>query len=175
MSDLLSLPDIKTIEPPQENETDMMFKVEAVGPPERCPECGFDKLYKHSSRNQLIMDLPIRLKRVGLQLNRRRYKCRECGSTFWERLVSVDEKRSMTKRLLKSIQEQSMSKTFVEVAESVGVDEKTIRNVFKDYVALKEREYQFETPKWLGIDEIHIIRRPRLVLTNIERRTIYDI
>ena len=29
--------------------------------------------------------------------------------------------------------------------------------------------------KWLGIDEIHIIRRPRLVLTNIERRTIYDI
>ena len=44
----------------------MMFKVEAVGPPERCPECGFDKLYKHSSRNQLIMDLPIRLKRVGL-------------------------------------------------------------------------------------------------------------
>lgn len=90
-----------------------MFKVEAVGPPERCPECGFDKLYKHSSRNQLIMDLPIRLKRVGLQLNRRRYKCRECGSTFWERLISVDEKRSMTKRLLKSIQEQSMSKTFV--------------------------------------------------------------
>ena len=61
--------------------------------------------------------------------------------------ISVDEKRSMTKRLLKSIQEQSMSKTFVEVAESVGVDEKTIRNVFKDYVALKEREYQFETPK----------------------------
>ena len=52
MSDLLSPPDIKTIEPPQENETDMMFKVEAVGPPERCPECGFDKLYKHSSRNQ---------------------------------------------------------------------------------------------------------------------------
>lgn len=32
MSDSLSLPDIKTIEPPQENETDMMFKVEAVGP-----------------------------------------------------------------------------------------------------------------------------------------------
>ncbi|GIN69878.1 hypothetical protein J14TS2_03530 [Bacillus sp. J14TS2] len=54
-----------------------------------------------------------------------------------------------------------MSKTFVEVTESVGVDEKTVRNVFKDYVAFKE-EYQFETPKWLGIDEIHIIRKPVL-------------
>lgn len=175
MSDLLFLPDLKTMEPPQENETDMMFKVEAIKPPERCPECGFDKLYKHSSRKQLIMDLPIRLKRVGLQLNRTRYKCRTCNSTFWERLISVDEKRSMTRRLLKSIEDQSMSKTFVEVAESVGVDEKTVRNVFKDYVAFKEREYQFETPKWLGIDEIHIIRKPRLVLTNIERKTIFDI
>ncbi|MFD2657684.1 MULTISPECIES: ISL3 family transposase [Bacillaceae] len=175
MNDLLFLPDLTAIEPPQENETDMMFKVEAIYPPERCPECGFDKLYKHSSRKQLIMDLPIRLKRVGLQLNRRRYKCRECDSTFWERLISIDEKRSMTRRLLESIEEQSMSKTFVEVAESVGVDEKTVRNVFKDYAAFKEREYQFETPKWLGIDEIHIIRKPRLVLTNVERRTIYDI
>lgn len=27
MSDLLSLPDIKTIEPPQENETDMMCEL----------------------------------------------------------------------------------------------------------------------------------------------------
>lgn len=175
MSDLLLLPDLKTIEPPQENESDMMFKVEATFLPVRCPQCGFDRLYKHTSRKQLIMDLPIRLKRVGLQLNRRRYKCRECGTTLWERLISIDEKRSMTKRLIRSIEEQSLSKTFVDVAESVGVDEKTVRNIFKDYVALKEREYQFETPKWLGIDEIHIIRRPRLVLTNIERRTIYDI
>ena len=175
MSDLLLLPDLKTIEPPQENESDMMFKVEATFPPVRCPQCGFDRLYKHTSRKQLIMDLPIRLKRVGLQLNRRRYKCRECGTTFWERLISIDEKRSMTKRLIRSIEEQSLSKTFVDVAESVGVDEKTVRNIFKDYVALKEREYQFETPKWLGIDEIHIIKKPRLVLTNVERRTIYDI
>lgn len=73
----------------------------------------------------------------------------------------------MTKRLEESIEQASMSKTFVEVAENAGVDEKTVRNVFKDYVAVKEREYQFETPKWLGIDEIHIIRKPRLVLTNV--------
>ncbi|MEG6615509.1 helix-turn-helix domain-containing protein [Peptococcaceae bacterium 1198_IL3148] len=116
------------------------------------------------------MDLPIRLKRVGLQVNRRRYKCRACGSTFWERLISIDEKRSMTKRLLESIEEQSMSKIFVQVAENVGVDEKTVRNVFKDHVAFKEREYRFEIPKGLGIDEIHIIHSPRLVLTNVERK-----
>lgn len=42
-------------------------------------------------------------------------------------------------------------------------------------MAFKEREHRFETPKWLGIDEIHIIRKPRLVLTNVERKTIFDI
>ena len=68
MSDLLSLPDIKTIEPPQKNETDMTFKVEAVGPPERCPECGFDKLYKHSSRNPLIMGFAHSFKASGLTI-----------------------------------------------------------------------------------------------------------
>lgn len=101
----------------------------------------------------MIMDLPIRLKRVGLQLNRP---------------ISIDEKRSMTKRLVEAIEEQSMSKTFVEVAENVGVEEKTVRNVFKDYVSFKEREYQFRTPKRLGIDEVHIIHKPRLILTNVE-------
>lgn len=89
MSDLLSLPDIKTIEPPQENETDMMFKVELIIHQNLVQNVVFYKLYKHSSRKQLIMDLPICLKRVGLQLTRRRYKCRECNSTFWERLISM--------------------------------------------------------------------------------------
>ena len=82
MTNLLSLQDLIVMEPPQENESDMLFEVEAINPPERCPECGFDKLYKHGSRKQSIMDFPTHLQRVGLQLNPRRYKCCECDSTF---------------------------------------------------------------------------------------------
>lgn len=176
MNDLLFLPEFTVLEPPQENESDMLFKVEKVSPPSYCPHCGVvANLYRHGTRKQLVLDLPIRLKRVGLQIQRKRYKCRECGSTFWEPLDSVDDKRKMTKRLVEAIERQSLDKTFVDVAESVGVDEKTVRNVFRDYVQRKEQEYKFETPKWLGIDEIHIIRKPRLILTNVEKRTIYDI
>jgi transposase len=32
----------------------------------------------------------------------------------------------------------------------------------------------FETPRWLGIDEVHILKRPRCVITNVEQRTIID-
>jgi transposase len=39
---------------------------------------------------------------------------------------------------------------------------------------LKKHTLRFETPNWLGIDEIHIIK-PRCVLTNIEERTVLEI
>lgn len=68
MTDLLCISDLTAIEPPQENDIDMMFKVEAVDPPERSPECGFDKLYKHSSRKQLIMDFAHSFKASGLTI-----------------------------------------------------------------------------------------------------------
>ncbi len=38
----------------------------------------------------------------------------------------------MTIRLIDSIQRQSLRRTFVSIAAEVGLDEKTIRNVFHD-------------------------------------------
>jgi transposase len=120
------------------------------------------------------MDLPIHGKRVGLLIKSQRYKCRECNQTFWERLdQTIDEKRSCTNRLL-SYKKQSPKRTFVSISEDVGMDEKTIRNIFRDHVSRLEELIRFETPKWLGIDEIHILK-PRCVITNIEERTLIDL
>ncbi|WP_150139083.1 transposase [Candidatus Enterovibrio escicola] len=54
------------------------------------------------------------------------------------------------------------------------MDKKTIRNIFQDYCEREEERLKFEMPKWLGIDEIHIIKKPRCVLTNIEHQTVID-
>jgi transposase len=159
-----------------EAEYDFQIKVETKSQPSHCPHCGaVAKLYKHSRRDQLCMDLPIHGKRVGLLIMRQRYKCRECGQTFWERLDhTVDEKRSCTQRLVVYIEKQSVKHTFASVSEDVGLDEKTIRNIFRDYINRLEETLRFETPNWLGIDEIHIIK-PRCVITNIEERTLIDL
>lgn len=172
---LLNLPEFTEIEHYQENETDMLFKVERNTPPSYCPQCGFDKLYKHDNRTRLIMDLPIRTKRVGIKVYQKRYKCLNCNSTFWEHLSEVHHKRNMTIRLVEHIEKQSLIKKYVEVAEDVGVTEKTVRNIFNDYVAIKESEHVFYTPRWLGMDEIYILGKPRFIMTNIEERTIFDI
>lgn len=159
-----------------ENEYDFLIQMETNSPPSHCPHCGcVANLYKHSNREQLCMDLPIHGKRVGLLIKRQRYKCRECNQTFWERLDhTIDEKRSCTKRLLSYVEKQSLKRTFVSISDDVGMDEKTVRNIFRDYINRLEETLRFETPNWLGIDEIHIIK-PRCVLTNIEERTLLDV
>lgn len=158
------------------NEHDILIQVETNSPPSHCPHCGcVANLYKHGNRDQLCMDLPIHGKRVGLLFKRQRYKCRECNQTFWERLDhTIDEKRNCTKRLLSYVEKQSLKRTFVSISDDVGMDEKTVRNIFRDYINNLEETLRFETPNWLGIDEIHIIK-PRCVLTNIEERTVLEI
>ncbi len=60
------------------------------------------------------------------------------------------------------------------MAEDVGTSDGTVRQIFKDAVARGDEDRRVETPKWLGLDEIHLIR-PRAVMTNIQERTLVDI
>lgn len=70
------------------------------------------------------------------------------------------------------MQEQSLRRTFVSIAAEVGLDEKTIRNIFHDYVAELEKTHVFQTPRWLGIDELLLVRKQRCILTNVRAGTI---
>jgi transposase len=83
-----------------------------------CVKCGemFTKMYRHGSRKQLLMDLPVHGKRVGIELTRKRYRCTKCGVTFLQQLPDVDERSQMTRRLARYIEQQSIHRTFTSVA-----------------------------------------------------------
>lgn len=173
---LLRLPNLKEIEL-QENENDMLVKVECLqAPPFVCPKCGDlnATFYKHGNNTIQVMDIPLSGKRVGIKIKRKRYKCRSCEGTFNEVVEGTHEKRKMTDRLVTYIEKQAVKSTFMEVSRNIGVDEGTIRNIFSEYVERAEGEIVFETPRILGIDEIHFNRKYRLILTNIHEKTIYD-
>ena len=116
--------------------------------PEVCPRCGVEnpRVYKHDQQDQTFMDTPMHGKRVGIQVVRQRWRCLECGKTFQQLLPEMDEKRNMTRRLVDYIRERSLVRTFTEVADDVGVNEKTVRNVFREYVALLEEDREIEAP-----------------------------
>lgn len=88
-----------------------------------------------------------------------------------ESLLAVIAKREMTDRLTKWIGQQSLRCTYASIAEEAGIDEKRVRNIFRDYINALEAEFRFETPRWMGINEIHLIR-PRCVISNIRNNSI---
>jgi transposase len=112
---------------------------------------------------------------VGIHVQRQRYRCKACGRTFYEPLPEMHPDHLMTRRLVTYIEQQALPKTFVELADEIGVDEKTIRLVFKSYVQRLEQETTFWTPVVLGIDEVHLVSQPRCILSNVEQHTIVDL
>lgn len=174
--DLLNLSNLKAVDM-KEFDDDYRFLVESTAPPPSyCPKCGtIPNLYKHGKKEQLFFDLPMHAKRVGLIIKRQRYKCRECNETFFENLPDMDVSRSVTNRLINWIQEANLDKTFTSVAEEIGIDEKTVRNIFNDYVAELEAQTNFRTPKWLGIDEVHLLKNYRCVITDVENKSVIDV
>ena len=139
-----------------------------------CIHCKADNPQGFGRREQVVKDLPMHGKRVGIYVVTRRYRCRSCAKTFYEPLPDTDEKRAMTARLVAWMGKQAIKRTFASIADEVGCTEATVRNVFSDYVNELERTIRFETPKWMGIDEIHLIK-PRGAITNIQNNTVVEL
>lgn len=160
----------------QETEHDIRFTVEFTPNNLACYQCGsLAPLYRHGTLTQIVMDLPIRGKRVGLAVKAQRYKCRDCGQTSMQSLAFVDPKRAATSRLIEYISTESLKRTFTSIANDVGVTEATVRSIFKDHVHYLESTIHFETPEWLGLDELKLMKKMRGIVTNVKDRTVIEL
>jgi transposase len=121
------------------------------------------------------MDTPLHGKRVHLIVKRQRFACQVCEKTFQQVLPDMDEKRNMTIRLLGYIRRLSLEKKFTEIAEEVGVNEKTVRNVFREHVETLDEEHQITAPEWLGVDEQKLIGDFRCIFTAPGEKGILDL
>jgi transposase len=157
-------------------EADHEYHVYAsvLSPPKACVHCSSLSIRGFGRREQLIKDLAMHGKQVGIYVNTRRFQCLSCDKTFYESLPDVDEKRKMTARLVDWIGRQSITRTFTSIADEIGIVEGTVRSIFRDYINTLEKTVRFEIPQWMGIDEIHLIK-PRCVVSNIQNNTIVDI
>ena len=172
-ANILNLPSY-TVTASHENDHDYHVDAEAKNSPTSCPHCQSTNLVGFGRREQMVKDLPMHGKRVGLYIDTRRFRCRTCAKTFYQSLPDIDEKRMMTSRLVVWMGKQAIKRTFASIAEEVGCTEFTVRAVFRDYINELERTVRFETPKWMGIDEIHLIK-PRGVISNIQNNTVVEL
>ncbi|MBD3612883.1 MAG: ISL3 family transposase [Hydrogenovibrio crunogenus] len=173
MSSILNLNGFKVLQI-DETEHDYHITSETTLKHSECPHCHSVDVVGFGKREQLIRDLPIHGKRVGIYVDTKRYQCKSCQKTFYETLPETDLKRQMTTRLKEWIGHKAVKNTFASIAEDIGVAEGTVKAVFNDYVNQLEKSIRFETPKWMGIDEIHLIK-PRGVITNIQNNTVVEV
>lgn len=171
--DILNLPTL-TVLAVQETEHDYHVQAETAQPPISCTKCHSPHIVGFGKRAQFYNDLPMHGKRVGITVTRKRYRCKDCGVTFYEPLTAIHDSHHATVRLVKHIERESMRRTFASLAEETGIDEKTIRSIFKRYADSLDSTIRFEVPRWMGIDEIHIIKKPRCLITNVEENTLVN-
>lgn len=159
-----------------EEDHDYHFRVD-LPEPKCCEACGAlgGKLVKFGKDDQAYRDIPLHGKRVTLWMIRRRYKCHDCGATFRPAMRDMDDRRMMTKRLMKHIQKEAMLGTNSDVARDVGVDEKTVRLIFEEHYKALDANYKPTAPHVLGIDELYLGKVYRAIFTNIKESTVIDL
>lgn len=175
MTDILRLPGWI---PTSIDETDECMVVHATytGKPEACQVCGVvdASLYKHGQREITFLDSPIG-KPTRIVAKVQRYRCRECGGLFPQPLAGVDAERRMTRRCVSYIGKQCLVDTFQRVSEHLGCDEKTVRNVAATYIDARDEVYEPYLPEWIGLDETHLNKIFRAIITDVDARKPVDL
>ncbi len=176
--DYLNLPGLRTLSDPDKRTTHIDVKVEQLMPP-ACPVCGCDtdSFKGNGTRHQSLLDEPRGSSSVRLDLRRRSYSCRACGTSKLVPLDCLAEGRRMTRRLELYIQRKSLLRPFNEVAQETGVSPKTVREIFREHVTALERgrEEKLPTPRVLGLDGVYINSKERAILTDPGRGLVINL
>ena len=174
MTDILNLPNWRYLSK-HEDGLGTELHVEYTIDPDFCLKCGVvGNLYKHGTTSTTYLDCPMYGRPSRLVAKVRRYKCRDCSGTFLQPLGGIDAARRMTLRALEYIQQQSLRDTFQRVCEHLGCDEKTVRNVANEYIEVKDDGYKPYLPEWIGLDETHLNKIMRAIITDVGARKPVD-
>lgn len=172
---LLNLPDWEVL---QVRETASSYRIHAryTKPPVYCPSCAVSepKVQRFGKRENVFADLPHHGKRTEIAVDRQRYRCLECRSTFLEPLPQMDEHHDATRRMVTWVEQQALRRPFSQVARDVELSESTVRRIFLAFVEREDARYIPTAPTWLGIDEVYLLGRPRAVFTSLKRRFVID-
>ena len=92
-----------------------------------CPHCKAKTTKIKDYRTQLIKDIPIRFKTTLLSYKKRRYQCKECGKTFYEKAHFLPKRARKTKRVTEFIVDRLKTKqSMKDIAKDADVSVNTV-------------------------------------------------
>lgn len=144
--------------------------------PKACPRCG-GKTTSNGNVELGFRDVNHGDQTIGVMVKRRRVKCEAsgCGAVLVEPLPGIHDSHRMTNRLVSYIEKQSTNRPVQKVAEELGLDEKSVRTIFKKFVDRQLITRNIVTPRKMGIDEVRVGKSVYTFIINNEKSCFVEI
>jgi transposase len=147
--------------------------------PISCPHCGGVRLRAKDRRIRRLRHESFGLRHSVLELETRKFRCQECGRSFWQRFPGVLPRKRATEPFRRSI--------FVRhwdginrrrLGQREGIGSATVERWFLDFLRRQAAERSAAVcPQVLGIDEHFFTRRQGYATTfcDLRRHKIFDV
>jgi transposase len=138
----------------------------------RCACCQSGEVIQKGVKTRVLRTIPIGRRPVFAVIQRRRFFCRSCGRTRYERLVVADPKRHYTHHLEIYVMDLCMRMTVRDVAEHTRLHWATVKAI--DRKRMKRnlpKEADLRKLRYLGVDEVSVRRGHRYLTTVVDLET----
>jgi transposase len=144
-----------------------------------CPHCGEAKLRAKDRRLRLLRHESWGVRRCVLALETRKWLCRSCGRSFWQRFPGIQPRLRATEPFRRSVcQKHFDGISRSRLAERERLSSATVERWFEWYLQLLAGERTSRAcPQILGIDEHFFTRRHGYATTfcDLKNRKVHDV
>jgi transposase len=140
-----------------------------IGDRKQCGYCRSSGVIQKGIKNRVLRTVPIGRKPVFLVIHVRRFTCKDCGRTRYERLRIADPKRHYTHVLENYVMNLCMRMTVRDVAELTGLHWATVKAIDKRRLKRNlPRDNDLKKLRYIGVDEVSVRRGHRYLTTVVD-------
>jgi len=132
----------------------------------RCHECGNQSKNIHSYDNRIIRDLDIMNKKVYINIEYRKIRCKNCGCVRVEDLGILTPHQRFTDRLAQYVILLCKEQNIKWISNTFDLNRITIKNIHKNHLMKKYKTPDYSNLRIIAIDEISM-KKGHKYLTNI--------
>ena len=120
----------------------------------RCPCCRSSNVRIKETKERTFRMNNLGQKRTQLKMDTHKVWCQKCNTRAWIQLSFVSGKLPMTKAFISYILQLTAMTTLLCVALFLGLQWKTIKNIDKENLRKRAKQFSFKKLRYISIDEI---------------------
>lgn len=121
-----------------------------------CPCCGYHEYFSKGAKYRKLRMVPLGTKAAFLILEIFRLRCGNCNHLWWPSLPFVHGRRRVTISFERYVVKLMNFATIEHVANLLGVSWGLVKEIHKSHLQKEYRAVNFETLRYIGVDEFSI-------------------